>query len=212
MSGSLIEFEFKSLICYFYSVGIGSHYSRRQVAECSSSSAMLLRSRTGRMHRQLVGVSITLSLPGAHFSRILTYLNVSILRLFWWPQPIKLMVFIVCNGQDAETCLGTYDTNQSYWTNTTVDNAARSWEWIVCNEVGYLQEGPPAGLPAIVSRLIQPIYDERQCQQYFPEAFSTPPTPNAYATNDVYHGWDVKVDRLFFANGRRTLLHIFCVQ
>lgn len=118
----------------------------------------------------------------------------------------------MCGDQDAESCLGTYDTNQTYWTNTTVNNAGRSWEWIVCNEVGYLQEGPPAGQPAIVSRLIQPIYDERQCQQYFPEAFSKPPTPDTNATNDVYHGWNVKVDRLFVANGQRTSFTRLCAR
>ncbi|KIM91231.1 hypothetical protein PILCRDRAFT_59170 [Piloderma croceum F 1598] len=108
-----------------------------------------------------------------------------------------------CGHQDAETCLGTYDTSQSYWTNTTVDNSARSWQWIVCNEVGYFQESPPQGQPAIVSRLVQPIYDERQCAQLFPEQFSEPSAPNVDATNSAYGGWTVNVTRLFFANGQR---------
>jgi hypothetical protein len=44
---------------------------------------------------------------------------------------VDKLICTVCRGQDAETCLGTYDTTQSYWTNITVDNAGRSWEWIV---------------------------------------------------------------------------------
>ncbi|KII94870.1 hypothetical protein PLICRDRAFT_195043 [Plicaturopsis crispa FD-325 SS-3] len=108
----------------------------------------------------------------------------------------------VCGNSSPEDCFGTYDTNSSYWTDTSVDNDNRSWFWIVCNEVGFLQESPPAGKPALVSRIVQPIYDERQCQQMFPAAFSSPPVPNVEATNAVYHGWDVKVDRLFVANGK----------
>lgn len=37
---------------------------------------------------------------------------------------------IICPNIDAD-CLGTYDTSQPYWTNTTVDNANRSWFWMV---------------------------------------------------------------------------------
>ena len=58
------------------------------------------------------------------------------------------------------TCLGTYDASQTYWTNVTVDNANRSWFWMVCNQVGYYPAGPPEGEPAIVSRILQPIYGE----------------------------------------------------
>ena len=31
---------------------------------------------------------------------------------------------------------------------------------MVCNQVGYYQVGPPLGEPAIVSRILEPIYDE----------------------------------------------------
>jgi len=98
----------------------------------------------------------------------------------------------ICSGQTAEACLGTYNTSQSYWTDTHIDNAGRSWNWIVCNEVGYLQDGPPSGYPAIVTRLVQPNYDLRQCQQMFPEAFSTPSTPSIQRTNALYRTVKVK--------------------
>ncbi|KAL7282649.1 hypothetical protein ACG7TL_004122 [Trametes sanguinea] len=92
------------------------------------------------------------------------------------------------------------------WTDTSVDNANRSWMWIVCNEVGFFQEGAPQGHPTIVTRLVQPPYDERQCTYMFPEAFDNLghlPVPNVDATNKAYHGWFVQENHLFFANGHR---------
>ncbi|KAG2357277.1 serine carboxypeptidase S28-domain-containing protein [Suillus spraguei] len=109
----------------------------------------------------------------------------------------------VCGSEDAETCLGTYNTSQSYWTNVTVNDANRSWFWMVCNQVGWYQVGPPEGLPAIVSRILQPIYEERQCVNMFPQAFAYPPLPNVTETDTMYDGWNISVPRLFFANGLR---------
>ncbi|PBK97921.1 hypothetical protein ARMGADRAFT_1076366 [Armillaria gallica] len=110
----------------------------------------------------------------------------------------------LCGSLDAETCLGSYDATQDFYTDTSIDNAGRSWMWIVCNEVGYLQDGSPQGLPAIVTRLVQPSYDLRQCSYMFPEAFPTPAkTIDVAKTNEAYEGWDVKTNRLFFANGIR---------
>ena len=40
---------------------------------------------------------------------------------------------------------------------------------------------------------------------YFPEKFSSPPEPDTEQVNEDYHGWNIEVDRLFFANGRRAL-------
>lgn len=109
----------------------------------------------------------------------------------------------LCGTSDAETCFGTYDANQPQWTNMTVDNWTRSWYWMVCNQVGWFQVGPPEGQPAIVSRIVQPIYYERFCVNFFPEKFSVPPSPSVEKVNTMYKGWNVSVDRLFFANGRR---------
>ncbi|KAI0645171.1 peptidase S28 [Trametes meyenii] len=112
----------------------------------------------------------------------------------------------LCGDQDVVTCLGTYNPQQDIWTDISVDNSGRSWTWIVCNEMGFFQEGAPWGHPTIVTRLVQPAYDERQCTYYFPEAFKDLghlPVPNVAATNKAYHGWFVKENHLFFANGRR---------
>ncbi|KAG2127940.1 serine carboxypeptidase S28-domain-containing protein [Suillus bovinus] len=100
-------------------------------------------------------------------------------------------------------CLETYNPTDIYWTNITVDNAFRSWSWMVCNQIGFYQVGPPEGQPAIVSRILQPIYDERQCVYMFPEVFAYPPQPATAETNAMYAGWNVDVPRLFFANGLR---------
>lgn len=50
-------------------------------------------------------------------------------------------------------------------------------------------------------------YCQRQCTYFFPEAFKTPPKPHVARTNAAYGGWNVEVDRLFFANGRRTCFY-----
>lgn len=109
----------------------------------------------------------------------------------------------VCGNTDAETCLGTYNASQSYWTSTAVNNNARSWTWMVCNQVGYYQDGPPVGQPAIVSRILTPEFFERQCVNMFPQKFSSPPQPAVAQVDQEYEGWGVEVDRLFFANGQR---------
>ncbi|RDX52320.1 peptidase S28 [Lentinus brumalis] len=111
----------------------------------------------------------------------------------------------LCEDQDVVTCLGTYDPTAEIFTDTSVGNDERSWLWIVCNEMGFYQEGAPEPNPTLVTRLVRPEYDERQCTYFFPEKFAnqTNPAPNVDATNKMYGGWFVKSKRLFFANGSR---------
>ncbi|KAF5358904.1 hypothetical protein D9758_004828 [Tetrapyrgos nigripes] len=113
----------------------------------------------------------------------------------------------LCGNDDPEDCLGTYDPTSEFYTDTSIDNAGRSWNWIVCNEVGYLQDGPPKGVPAVVSRLTKPESDIRQCELMFSDVFSArnpPKMANGVArTNEAYHGWNVSIEHLFFANGQR---------
>ncbi|THH05021.1 hypothetical protein EW146_g10013 [Bondarzewia mesenterica] len=110
---------------------------------------------------------------------------------------------LVCGDSDPAACFGTHDTSQSYWTDDTVGNDDRSWRWIVCNEVGFFQDSAPVNRPTLVSRLVQPIGDERQCVQMFPGAFNSPSVPKADQTNAAYGGWNATVDRLFSVNGQR---------
>ncbi|KAL0955730.1 hypothetical protein HGRIS_001947 [Hohenbuehelia grisea] len=109
----------------------------------------------------------------------------------------------MCGDADAEECLGTHNATQPFYTDISINNSWRSWFWIVCNEVGFFQDGAPFGFPTIVTRLATPADDIRQCRQMFPKAFPNPSPPNVHLTNTAYHGWRVKVDRLFFANGLR---------
>ncbi|KAG7096411.1 hypothetical protein E1B28_003851 [Marasmius oreades] len=121
---------------------------------------------------------------------------------FWRNTYLKQL----CGNSDIVDCLGTYDANSTFYTDTSIDNAGRSWFWIVCNQVGYLQDGPPKGQPAVVTRLVQPSSDIRQCQSMFPDVFAnTPPDMEGGVkrTNQEFHGWDLQVDKLFFANGIR---------
>ncbi|KAI0701175.1 peptidase S28 [Cytidiella melzeri] len=120
---------------------------------------------------------------------------------FWNATYLKSL----CGNQDVVSCLGSYDPTQTYFTDTSLNNAGRSWTWIVCNQVGFFQEGAPITDPTLVTRLVQPPYDERQCTYWFPGAFggNPLPQPNVEQLNNAYHGWNLKVDRLFFANGHR---------
>lgn len=112
----------------------------------------------------------------------------------WWA---NIFYPALCgSGTPADECLGTYDPTSYVYTNTDINNAERSWMWIVCNEMGFLQNGAPEEVPTIVSRLITPAYIERQCTYYFPEAFSAPTAPRVDATNAAYGGWFVQADRL----------------
>ncbi|TFL04530.1 serine carboxypeptidase S28-domain-containing protein [Pterulicium gracile] len=109
----------------------------------------------------------------------------------------------LCGDNDAETCLGTYNATSEFYTDESVDNVWRSWNWFVCNEVGYLQDGAPRGHPTLVTRQVGFPYDERQCQFMYPKKFKKPPIINVGPTNAKYKGWRVRKNRLFFANGVR---------
>lgn len=44
---------------------------------------------------------------------------------------------------------------------------------------------------------------QRQCSYFFPEAYASGAfAPNVVKTNKAYDAWNVRKDRLFFANGR----------
>ncbi|TFK43798.1 serine carboxypeptidase S28-domain-containing protein [Crucibulum laeve] len=109
----------------------------------------------------------------------------------------------LCGAQSALDCLGTYDGTQTYWTDISINNSVRSWMWMVCNELGWFQDSPPLNRPSIVTRLVQPDYDMRQCQQMFPGAFPEIPFLDVTPINRVYQGWQVENKNLFFANGLR---------
>ncbi|KAG6819488.1 hypothetical protein H0H93_011345 [Arthromyces matolae] len=62
---------------------------------------------------------------------------------------------------------------------------------------------PPQGQPSLVLRALTPAHDLRLCNQMFPGAFSAGNNPQVNRTNELYHGWNVQQNRVFFANGQR---------
>ncbi|KAI9063967.1 peptidase S28 [Trametes sanguinea] len=113
----------------------------------------------------------------------------------------------ICGDDDVETCLGTYDATNPFWSYDYLDNADRSWQWLLCNEFGFYFDGAPSTQPTITSRVVTPSYGERQCGYRFPGAFpgntttSVVEVPNARGLNGAYQGWQTTTQRLVFANG-----------
>lgn len=83
-----------------------------------------------------------------------------------------------------------------------VDDDGRSWDWIICNELGFALDGPPEGERAVVSRLDTWQSEMQICAQLFPTTFADNHVPDIEAFNQRYQGWDVKMKRIFFANGK----------
>ncbi|KAJ7500019.1 peptidase S28 [Mycena latifolia] len=112
---------------------------------------------------------------------------------------------LACGDSDPEDCIGSYNTSDPYWTDTSLENEERSWTWLVCNEMGWFHDAAPPHHPSLVSSLVQIDYDLRQCQQMFPEAFPNPPTiqKSTARTNRLYGGWNTTASNIFFANGLR---------
>lgn len=120
-----------------------------------------------------------------------------------WGKYETQYVATLCQDTPQDECLGTYDSTLAYWHDISVDQAYRSWLWFCCNEVGYWQDGAPEGWPSLVTRLVTPQYDYRQCTYWFPEAFSRPTRPKTFITNAKYDGWNVNEERLFFVNAKK---------
>ncbi|KAI0332896.1 peptidase S28 [Cubamyces sp. BRFM 1775] len=113
-----------------------------------------------------------------------------------------------CGSLDSSTlgtCLNSYDPTVATYTNITVNNWFRSWRWLLCNEIGFWEGGAPEGTPSLISHLVTPEYFERECPYFFPEAFTSPPNSDLRTarTNERYGGWNVTIEHLIFANGRR---------
>ncbi|KAB5588585.1 Serine carboxypeptidase S28 [Ceratobasidium theobromae] len=116
---------------------------------------------------------------------------------------MKDFVSKTCGSDTQEDCLGTYDTSMSFWTNTSLGNSWRSWRWMTCNELGWSKDGAPINWPSLISRLVTPYYDMRQCTYYFPTTFPQARPPNTSHINAKYGGWNIRAPRLFSTNGKR---------
>ncbi|KAI0065745.1 hypothetical protein BV25DRAFT_1798124 [Artomyces pyxidatus] len=115
----------------------------------------------------------------------------------------------LCDDYDAEYCFGSYGHNASYWEDTSLNDAQRSSYWLSCTELGGFTQAPPDGYPSLISRLnTMSAYERRTqriCMKQFPEVLKTraQAVPDVDKTNAAYGGWNLKAERLFFANGLR---------
>ena len=72
----------------------------------------------------------------------------------------------------------------------------------------------------MISTLVFPTFSspdtaQRQCSDYFPQTFPTPPVVNATKVNDIYQGWNIKVNNTIFVNGKREsplLLSVYVLR
>ncbi|KAI0666133.1 peptidase S28 [Trametes maxima] len=123
-----------------------------------------------------------------------------------WGAYTKSSVAARCGKTDIESCLSTYDTENPFWTDTTVNNWSRSWQWLLCTQFGFWFDGAPKDTPTLVSRILTPAYNQRQCVNFFPEAFNKSAPVNFLTALDVnvkYGGWNVTTERIVFINGER---------
>ncbi|KAF9554962.1 hypothetical protein CPC08DRAFT_712435 [Agrocybe pediades] len=100
------------------------------------------------------------------------------------------------NQVDSETAAADSDTvDGELSTQEDKAHSDMSWYWMVCNEVGWVQKGPPLDYtgPTIVSRNIEISDTESLCKRRFPGAFTT----STLAERDG------KADRVFVVNGKR---------
>ncbi|KAI0771704.1 peptidase S28 [Trametes elegans] len=95
-----------------------------------------------------------------------------------------------CGDIDIDSCLSTYDAENPYRT--------KSWQWLLCTQFGFWQDGAPEGHPSIVSRFVTPAYNQRQCMNWFSEAFNG---------HGACPGWNTTTGRIVFVNGRRDPWH-----
>jgi hypothetical protein len=56
-------------------------------------------------------------------------------------------------------CVTTHNGTQTQYTTTEINHSVRSWQWQLCTELGWFQDGPPLGQPTIATRLVTPSDD-----------------------------------------------------
>ncbi|KAG9041286.1 hypothetical protein FS837_012467 [Tulasnella sp. UAMH 9824] len=101
-------------------------------------------------------------------------------------------------------CFSTYDYSSEFYTNTSISNAARGWEWLLCTQLGLF----PLGMRgSIVSRMLDAGFEGRRCAHLFPSLTEDVRSPLYNTTqgtdtlNLKYGGWDLRARNLFVVNG-----------
>jgi pimeloyl-ACP methyl ester carboxylesterase len=114
-----------------------------------------------------------------------------------WAKYSRESVPTICDGESVDDCLSSYNEDTTMYS-VALNNSDRSWWWTACTELGFFTTTAPLGEPTLVSHLLHPTYEERQCIQVFGDVF-----PNVKANTKAYGGYYIQAKRLFVANGRR---------
>ena len=107
-------------------------------------------------------------------------------------------------------CLQNLNASSAMYRDISPTNMiSRQFWWLVCNEpLAWFQDGLPAGLPSIVSRLVSYDYHVAICKAQFPEragGFGLAHGRTVAQVNAHTGGWSVpprKTPRLLYANGQ----------
>ncbi|KAG8942755.1 hypothetical protein FRC04_003525 [Tulasnella sp. 424] len=117
---------------------------------------------------------------------------------------IKTYVASGC-GAPGGGCYTTYDYTSNMYTDWSVSKGpGRQWFWMVCNEFGWFQGGDPGNYSSIVSSLVTPGSNLRQCNHMYPHADGSPGNyhPNTFWNNFEHGGWNLRARNLFVVNGQ----------
>jgi len=105
-------------------------------------------------------------------------------------------------------CFDSFNASSPLFTDLTVGNAVdRQWNWFLCNEpFAYWQDGAPANVSSIVSRLVTAEYWQRQCSLFFPTegnfTFASNTGKTVADVNAFTGGWNIdNTTRLTWTNG-----------
>ncbi|KAG8920528.1 Thymus-specific serine protease, partial [Tulasnella sp. 408] len=109
----------------------------------------------------------------------------------------------MCPGTGG-ACFSTYNYSSDFYTNISISNNLRGWEWLLCTQLGAF---PIGGRGTIVSRLLDAAFQDRRCAHLFlsptGDAQASPynTTQSADAFNLKYDGWNLLAKNLFVVNG-----------
>ncbi|KAF8446373.1 peptidase S28 [Boletus edulis BED1] len=145
------------------------------------------------------------ALPIGHEDRLVTLLDdqkidFSVLNFAQWVRENAVKPCLELNTT-VEECFGTYDDTQ--YTNTSLTQEWRLWQFQVCTEWGYFSTAPPdPNHPRIVSKLLTMDYATKLCRQAYPPGkhFTVPAQPDISVVN-VLGDFAIAADRLAIIDG-----------
>ncbi|KAG8220180.1 putative extracellular serine carboxypeptidase S28 [Butyriboletus roseoflavus] len=151
------------------------------------------------------GATHVAALPIGHEDRLLTLwddqkIDFSVLNYAEWIRENQVQPCLKYN-MTVEECFGTY--NDTKYTDTSISEDWRLWQFQVCTEWGYFSTAPPdPDYPRIVSKLLTMDYATKICRQAYPAGkyFTVPELPNITAVN-VMGDFAIAADRLAIIDG-----------